>query len=70
MSLLLSGVVGLEFWLASFVPIPLVDKIGRRPLLLFGAVGQCVSMVIIAAMVAYPNNKTCGYVSIVFILCV
>lgn len=68
MSLLLSGVVGLEFWLASFAPIPLIDKMGRRPLLLLGAVGQCVSMVIIAATVAYPNNKICGYVSIVFIL--
>ena len=68
MSLLISGFVGLEFWLASFIPIPLIDRLGRRPLLLFGAIGQCISMVIIAATVAYPNNKVCGYVSIVFIL--
>ncbi|RAH57727.1 sugar transporter [Aspergillus piperis CBS 112811] len=65
LSLLMSGFVGLEFWIASFIPIPLIDRLGRRPLLLFGAVGQCVSMAVLAATVAYPGNKACGYVSVV-----
>lgn len=64
----MSGFVGLEFWIASFIPIPLIDRLGRRPLLLFGAVGQCVSMAVLAATVAYPSNKACGYVSVVCVL--
>lgn len=52
LSFFLSGVVGLEFWLASFIAIPLIDRIGRWPLLLLEAIGQCVSMVIIASTVA------------------
>ncbi|KAF3405188.1 Sugar transporter STL1 [Talaromyces pinophilus] len=67
LSLLISGFVGLEFWLASFIPIPLIDRLGRRPLLLFGAVMECFSMIVVAATVAYPDNKICGYVAIVFI---
>jgi hypothetical protein len=61
---------GLEFWFATFIPIPLVDRVGRRPLLLIGAAGQCVSMVMIAAMIAYPGDKIKGYVAVVFLLSV
>lgn len=67
MALLLSGFNGLEYWLATFIPIPLVDRLGRRPLMLFSAVGQCVSMVVLAACIAFPGSKAAGYVATVFL---
>lgn len=67
MALLLSGVNGLEYWLATFIPIPLVDRLGRRPLMLFSAVGQCVSMAVLAACISFPGSKAAGYVATVFL---
>lgn len=40
MVLLLSGFNGLEYWLATFVPLPLIDRVGRRPLMLVSAVAS------------------------------
>jgi hypothetical protein len=68
MSLLLSGFNGLEYWLATFIPIPLVDRVGRRPLLLGSALGQALSMVVLAICIAYPANKAAGFVAAVFLL--
>lgn len=67
-SLLVSGFNGLEYWLATFIPIPLVDRIGRRPLLLSCALGQALSMVVLAGCIAYPANTAAGYVAAVFLL--
>lgn len=65
MALLLSGFNELEYWLATFIPIPLVDRLGRRPLMLFSAVGQCISMAVLAACIAFPGSKTAGIVATV-----
>lgn len=67
MALLLSGFNGLEYWLATFIPLPLIDRFGRRPLMLFAAVGQCISMAILAGSIAYPDSKASGYVATVFL---
>ncbi|KAJ9133457.1 General substrate transporter [Pleurostoma richardsiae] len=67
MSLLLSGFNGLEYWLATFIPIPLVDRVGRRPIMLFAAIGQCISMAVLAGCTAYPDNQAAGYVATVFL---
>lgn len=67
MALLLSGFNGLEYWLATFIPIPLIDRVGRRPLMLFSAVGQCISMAVLAACIAFPNSVVLGYVATVFL---
>lgn len=67
MALLLSGFNGLEYWLATFIPLPLIDRVGRRPLMLISAVGQCISMAILAASIAYPESKAAGYVATVFL---
>lgn len=66
-SLLVSGFLGLEFWLATFIPIPLIDRLGRRPLMLFAAIGQAVCMAILAGCIAYPENKTAGYIATAFL---
>lgn len=67
MALLLSGFNGLEYWLATFLPIPLIDQWGRRPLMLFSACGQAVSMAVLAACIVFPGNKPAGYVATVFL---
>ena len=68
MSLLLSGFNGLEYWLATFIPIPLIDRLGRRPILLFSAVGQTISMAVLAGSTAYPDSTSAGVVAAVFLL--
>lgn len=67
-SLLVTGFNGLEYWIASFIPIFLVDRVGRRPLMLFAAVGQCLSMAVLAACIAYPKSVAAGYIAAVFLL--
>ncbi|KAJ5703084.1 hypothetical protein N7488_010632 [Penicillium malachiteum] len=67
MSLLLAGFNRLEYWLATFIPIPLIDRLGRRSLLLFAAVGQAISMAVLAGSTAYPNSTACGIVATVFL---
>lgn len=67
-SLLLTGINGIEYWLATFIPIPLIDRLGRRPILLFSAIGQSISMAALAGSIAYPDSKAAGYVASVFLL--
>ncbi|KAF2767627.1 general substrate transporter [Teratosphaeria nubilosa] len=66
-ALLVAGFNGLEYWLATFIPIPLIDKLGRRPLMLFAAVGQTVCMAVLSATIAYPGSKVAGYTATVFL---
>jgi sugar porter (SP) family MFS transporter len=66
-SLLVSGFNGLEYWLATFIPLPLIDRLGRRPLMLFAAIGQCICMAVLAACLAFPADKSAGYCAAVFL---
>lgn len=45
---LLAACNGTEYFLASFIPIYIVEKVGRRPLMLFGAAGMSISMAVLA----------------------
>ncbi|KIK65238.1 hypothetical protein GYMLUDRAFT_71082 [Collybiopsis luxurians FD-317 M1] len=47
---------GTEYFLASLIPIYIVDRVGRRPLMLWGAVGQCLTMVLLAILGAIDNS--------------
>jgi hypothetical protein len=67
-SLLVSGLNGVEYWLATFIPIPLIDRLGRRPIMLFAAAGQCLSMAVLAGCIAHPESKAAGYVAAAFLL--
>jgi sugar porter (SP) family MFS transporter len=55
-SLLASGVIGIINVATTIPAIYLIDKIGRRPLLMTGAAGMCVCEIIIGVIVA-----TCGH---------
>lgn len=53
---------------SSTVPgLYLVEKWGRRPLLMFGAIGMCVSQLIVAIIGTTVNNTTSNKVLIAFV---
>ncbi|UDD62670.1 hypothetical protein AFCA_009980 [Aspergillus flavus] len=71
-SLLATGVYGIVNCLSTLPALFLIDKIGRRVLLMSGAVGTCISLVIVGALIgAYGsdlvNHKSAGWAGIAFI---
>lgn len=71
-SLLATGVYGIVNCLSTIPAIIFIDRVGRRPLLMCGAAGTFVSLVIVGAIVgAYggdlSSNKAAGWVGIAFI---
>lgn len=59
-SLLLSGFNGVAYFLSSLVPIPLIERLGRRKLLLASAVGQFICMAVLAGTTKEIGNKAAG----------
>ncbi|KAH9938532.1 general substrate transporter [Fomitopsis serialis] len=49
-SRIIAAANGTEYFLASLIAIALIDRVGRRPLMLFGSIGQCLTMVILAVL--------------------
>ncbi|KAG1896148.1 general substrate transporter [Suillus fuscotomentosus] len=49
-SRLIAAANGTEYFIASLIAIFIIDRIGRRKLMLFGAVGQCITMVLLAVL--------------------
>ncbi|KAJ5516460.1 Major facilitator superfamily domain general substrate transporter [Penicillium freii] len=45
---LLAACNGTEYLMAAFIPIFIIEKVGRRPLMLFGAAGMSLSMAVLA----------------------
>jgi len=71
-SLLATSVYGIVNCLSTISAILFIDKVGRRPSLMFGAAGTCISLVIVGAIIgAYgdnlPAHKVAGWVGIAFI---
>ncbi|KZL78095.1 D-xylose-proton symporter (hexose transporter) [Colletotrichum tofieldiae] len=71
-SLLATGVYGIVNTLSTLPALFLIDKIGRRPLLLCGAAGTCISLVIVGAIIggfgdSLQSNKSAGWAGIAFI---
>ncbi|KAM3459987.1 hypothetical protein MY5147_002945 [Beauveria neobassiana] len=76
MSRLLAAANGTEYFLASLAALPLIERTGRRTLMLFGAFGMMASMTILAGTVStgttLPNgapklNTTYGVTATVFL---
>lgn len=71
-SLLATGVYGIVNTLSTLPALFLIDRVGRRPLLMSGAAGTCISLVIVGAILgAYgsnlPSHPAASWVSIAFI---
>ncbi|KAF4222678.1 hypothetical protein CNMCM8980_007840 [Aspergillus fumigatiaffinis] len=71
-SLLATGVYGIVNCLSTLPALFLIDKVGRRPLLMFGATGTCISLAIVGGVIgAYGsdlvNHKSAGWAGIAFI---
>lgn len=67
MARLLAAINGTEYFLASWPAVFLVEKVGRRKLMLFGAAGQAISMAILAGANSAPDNKAAQGVAIAFL---
>ncbi|KAA8618612.1 D-xylose-proton symporter [Pyrenophora tritici-repentis] len=70
--LLATGVYGIVNTLSTLPALFLIDKIGRRPLLLSGAVGTCISLLIVGGIIgAYGDtlrsHPSAGWTGIAFI---
>ncbi|CAL1701462.1 unnamed protein product [Somion occarium] len=49
---------GTEYFLASIIAIFLIDRVGRRKLMLFGAIGQCLTMILLAILGSIDTSAT------------
>lgn len=71
-SLLATGVYGIVNFLSTIPPVLLIDRLGRRPLLMAGATGTCISLVIVGAIIGkygdeLSSNKAAGWTGIAFV---
>ncbi|KAI0352978.1 general substrate transporter [Trametes cingulata] len=57
-SRIIAAANGTEYFLASLIAIFLIDRVGRRPLMLFGAVGQTITMVLLAVLGSIDTSGT------------
>ncbi|KAL4804620.1 general substrate transporter [Aspergillus unguis] len=71
-SLLATGVYGIINCLSTLPALFFIDKVGRRVLLMAGATGTCISLVIVGGIVAaygaaLVDNKSAGWAAIAFV---
>lgn len=52
-----ASVNGVGYFLASLIAVKLIERVGRRKLMLFGTIGQIVGMGVMAATTAFPGQK-------------
>lgn len=68
MASLLSGVNATVFFLSAWIPILLVDRVGRKPLLIYGAIGMCLTMIVLTITLSRgPNDHAASVCAIVMI---
>lgn len=76
MSRLLAAANGTEYFIASLIAIPLIERAGRRYLMLFGAFGMMASMMVLAGTSSTATidglgapvlNTTYGVVATIFL---
>ncbi|KAG5929391.1 hypothetical protein E4U42_006131 [Claviceps africana] len=67
MSRLLAALNGTEYFIASWPSVFLVERVGRRKLMLFGAVGQALTMAILAGVGSDKESTACQIAGIVFL---
>lgn len=60
LALLMGGFLSITFFVGTLCSTFLIDRIGRRPLMMGGLVGACIGMIITAASVSYTGNYKAG----------
>lgn len=71
-ALLATGVTGCVFFVATLPAMVVIDKIGRKPMLIVGSIVMLVSMVIPGIIVAkfghdWPSHAVAGWTAVAFI---
>ncbi|KAI7367483.1 sugar transporter [Hortaea werneckii] len=71
-SLLATGVYGIVNTLSTLPALFLIDKVGRRPLLMSGAIGTMLSLIVVAGIIggyggSLAQHKSAGYAAMAFI---
>ena len=71
-SLLATGVVGIVMWLATMPAVIWVDKVGRKPILIVGAIGMATCHIIIAVITAknqyqWPTHRAAGWAAVAMV---
>ena len=71
MSRVISGVNGTCYFLTSLIAITIIERVGRRPLMLWTAAAQCATMAVLAGLYNIeqvppngPGNKAAQVVSV------
>ncbi|KAJ5976063.1 hypothetical protein N7481_009770 [Penicillium waksmanii] len=67
MSRILAACNGTEYFLASLLPIFIIEKVGRRSLMLVGAAGMSISMAVLAIATSFEGNAQAGIAAAVFL---
>ncbi|KAI1340869.1 sugar transporter family protein [Xylariaceae sp. FL0016] len=67
MARLLAAINGTEYFLASWPAVFLVERVGRRKLMLVGAVGQALTMALLAGTTSHPDNTQANAAAIAFL---
>ncbi|KAF9218083.1 hypothetical protein BS17DRAFT_722281, partial [Gyrodon lividus] len=57
-SRIIAAANGTEYFLASFIAIALVERVGRRKLMLISTIGQGLTMVVLAILGSIDNSAT------------
>lgn len=60
-SRILAACNGTEYFLAALIPILFIERWGRRPLLIAGATGQCLCMVVLTIATYYSDEEWGGH---------
>lgn len=66
-SRILAACNGTEYFLASLVPIFIIEKVGRRVLMLVGAAGMSISMAVLAITTSFEGETKPGIAAAVFL---
>ena len=70
--MLATGVVGIAMFLATIPAVMYVDKLGRKPVLVVGAIGMATCHIIVAVIDAknenqWPTHQAAGWAAVVMI---
>ncbi|KAE9365135.1 general substrate transporter [Stipitochalara longipes BDJ] len=71
-AMLATGVTGVVFFISTLPAMVIIDKVGRKPMLLVGSAVMWASMVIVGIIVAkfrhdWPHHAVAGWVAVSFI---